>query len=203
MASTPGHWFWLHAAQMVRGGDVLKQEQGVFVCTYVYVCVYVYLMYHCCYSSAHNLHNTSCTTTPPQPPKHNTQTLKVQRRARAPIQVPEFTTGPVLLYDAVQLWKQAFEQNSVVELDTMPLPVSSSNPMPVLILPPEQVHPIDWVDRPGECIPGGSKWNTTECKAMYPDAYCITYCMYDGGGTGWDDDDGGWVHKADVHTIVQ
>lgn len=102
----------------------------------------------------------------------------MEHRAKLPVQVPEFTTGPVLLYDAVQLWRLDWGNDVVHMVDDPDKPSPRDVARSIAVLPPERVYPVDWVDRPAECIPGDDQWNTEACKAMYPEAFCITYCAW-------------------------
>lgn len=92
------------------------------------------------------------------------------------MQVAEFTTGPVLLYDAVQLWRREWGDDVVSAVGEKPQSRSWKPSRSIAVLPPEYVYPVDWVDRPEACIPGDDDWDASACKAMYPEAYCITYC---------------------------
>lgn len=80
----------------------------------------------------------------------------------------EATTGPVMLYHAVETYKKVKGMSGIT------------------LLPPGVIYPIDWrrtvwgpKDGPGDefsvCNPPHPNFNEAQCKARFPQAYAITY----------------------------
>ncbi len=105
-----------------------------------------------------------------------------QRLHGAVINLTEYKTGPIMLFDAYNAWQRMHTEDArgVGE--------------PVVLLEPGTVYPIDWSLKaalPELCRPENAAFDPVACKKLFPDAYAITYCMWGCSCT--------WFHAVCVH----
>lgn len=88
-----------------------------------------------------------------------------------------YVTGPALVMDALDMWRDSWGDDIVLEAGTLnkhqPRDASRNA---VTILWPDYVYPFEWYNRLDVCEVKLEAFDERACKAHYPDAYSITYC---------------------------